>query len=217
VIKLENISKYYSIGGGRLHVLKNVNLEIKQGEYIAIMGPSGSGKSTLLHILGLLDKSSEGHYYFEGTNTNLLTDDQLSALRNKKIGFVFQSFNLFPQLNIIENVEVPFDYGDHTDKKERAVYLLEKLGLGKRMKHKPTELSGGEMQRVAIARALVNNPDIIFADEPTGNLDEKTGYEILGIFDELNKLGCTIILITHNVAFKGRVKKVINIRDGNVY
>ena len=214
MILFKNVSKYYFVGGHRLEVLKNINLRIEKGEYIALMGPSGSGKTTLLDIIGLLNKPSKGEYFLDEKNTGEFTDDYSSMVRNKKIGFIFQTFNLFPQLSIVENVEVPFEYSNQEWKRDKAVDLLKKVGLGKRVKHKPTELSGGEMQRVAIARALANDPDIIVADEPTGNLDEKTGLEIMDIFDELNSSGRTIIMATHNVNFKKRVRKVYEMKDG---
>jgi putative ABC transport system ATP-binding protein len=216
MITLENVCKHFNIGNKCLEILKNVDLTVKKHDYLALMGHSGSGKSTLLYLLGLLDRPNSGKYYLNGKNTGELDDEEISALRNKKIGFIFQAFNLFPNLNILENVEVPFEYGSQKNNREYAVSLLEKVGLAGRMNHKPTELSGGEMQRVAIARALVNKPDIIIADEPTGNLDEKTGYEILDIFDRLNEQGAAIIMATHNQEFKKRVKRVVLMKDGRI-
>src|SRR3989339_229638 len=200
IVSLENVCKTYDIGGGKLAVLKSVNLSISDGEYIAIMGPSGSGKSTLLNILGCLDRPSAGSYILAGEDISSLADDRLSAIRGKRIGFVFQSYNLISQLNVIENIEVPIYYqriGEHKSI-ARAKELAELVGLGQRLTHRPSQLSGGQQQRVAIARSLANDPVIILADEPTGNLDSKSGEEILGILDDLHSKGKTLVIVTHD-------------------
>jgi putative ABC transport system ATP-binding protein len=218
LINLVNVTKKYIVGDSVVNALKNVSISIEKGEYVAIMGPSGSGKSTLLNIIGLLDKPTEGKYFLEEKDVSLFQDNVASQIRNKKIGFIFQTFNLFPQLSVIENIEVPLEYSKEYKKnvKEKILELISRLGLSHRIRHKPTQLSGGEMQRVAIARALVNDPLIILADEPTGNIDEKSGDEIIDIFTQLNKEGKTIILVTHNPRYKKVVKRVITLHDGKV-
>jgi putative ABC transport system ATP-binding protein len=218
IVELNNVHKFYVLGGNRLHVLKGVNLAIARGEYVAIMGPSGSGKSTLLNLLGLLDVVDSGDYRLAGDDVGRLDDYDLAKRRNSRIGFVFQSFNLFPQLDVVGNIEVPMVYGRRPlrERRERAEELAETVGLGHRLRHRPRHLSGGEMQRTAIARALANEPPLLLADEPTGNLDEKTGNEIMELFDRLVAAGQTLILVTHNPAYKGRVQRVLRMHDGRV-
>ncbi|MBR4930148.1 MAG: ABC transporter ATP-binding protein, partial [Bacteroidaceae bacterium] len=199
LIEINNITKRYVMGDNEVMALRDVNLCIERGEYISIMGPSGSGKSTFMNILGCLDTPSTGEYKFNGVDVSNLNDDDLSDMRNREIGFVFQNFNLLPKLNAVQNVELPLAYAgvEASERRERAVRALERVKLADRMYHKPSELSGGQRQRVAIARALVTNPGILLADEPTGALDSKTGIEIMKLFDELHQEGNTIILITH--------------------
>lgn len=217
MILLENVDKIYQKNGDvKVIALKNVSLSIKQGELVAITGPSGSGKSTLMNILGLLDQPDSGKYTMDDQEVSKLSIDKLAKLRNEKIGFVFQSFNLLPRTSALENVELPLIYTDHTNIKERALNALRIVGLEDRASHNPNELSGGEQQRVAIARALVNDPDIILADEPTGNLDTKVGLEIMEIFQNLNSEGKTIILITHNRKLAEHANRIIRIVDGKI-
>jgi putative ABC transport system ATP-binding protein len=218
LIKMKNIKKIYDLGEVKVQVLKNVNLEVKEKEHISIMGPSGSGKTTLLNIIGCLDKPTEGEYFLEGINISQLDDDQLSEIRNKKIGFIFQNYNLIPQLNVIENISLPLIYKGINEKEiiERAKYYANLVGLGDRLYHRPTELSGGQQQRVAIARALVNEPLIILGDEPTGNLDTKTGKEIMEIIKKLNEMGRTIIIITHDPKVAEYGERVVKILDGEI-
>ena len=218
VIRLKNLHKFYELGARRLHVLKGIDLDIGRGEYIAIMGPSGSGKSTLLNVLGLLDVADSGSYELAGEDVSQLHEQKLAWHRARRIGFVFQSFNLFPHLNVMQNIEVPMIYADRNtrDRRKRARALAERVGLGDRVDHKPRQLSGGEMQRVAVARALANEPPLLLADEPTGNLDEKTGDEILALFDELIAAGQTMILVTHNPTYKDRVGRVLSMKDGEL-
>ena len=218
VIRLHNIQKVYDAGETSVHALRGVTLAIGKGEYVAIMGPSGSGKSTLMHILGLLDTATEGEYELAGEKVSDLTGWSLARLRNKRIGFVFQTYNLLPRATILRNVELPMMYAgaSRSQRRERASEVLRRLGLGDRLKHVPSQLSGGQRQRVAIARALVNDPAIILADEPTGNLDSKTGEEILEIFDDLNRQGHTLILVTHDHAVAGRAHRLITLVDGQV-
>ena len=196
--------------------MHGLNFEIDKGEFVSIMGPSGSGKSTLMHILGFLDKLTTGKYYFEGQDVSELEDDQLAEMRSKKIGFVFQSFNLLNRSSALENVMLPLLYTNLSkeERTKRAVELLEQVGLGHRLDHSPSKLSGGEKQRVAIARALVNNPEVIFADEPTGNLDSKSGLQVMKILQELNEAGNTIILVTHERYTAEHAKRIIKVRDG---
>jgi len=217
-LKLENIYKIYKMDKIEIKALRGVNLEIQKGDYIGIMGPSGSGKSTLLHIIGFLDKPTSGNYIFENKEMANLTEDELAEIRNKRVGFVFQFFNLIPRLNALQNVELPLIYMGIERKKRREIALefLEKVGLIDRRFHKPTELSGGEAQRVAIARALVTGADLILADEPTGNLDTKTGEEIMNIFDKLNEEGKTIIVVSHSQDVVKHTKKVYSMRDGQI-
>ncbi|MCD6386108.1 ABC transporter ATP-binding protein [Candidatus Sumerlaeota bacterium] len=218
MIKTERLNKTYQIGPIKVPALRGVDIEIKSGEFIAIMGPSGSGKSTLMHILGMLDRPSSGHYYFKSRKIDELNDTELSATRNREIGFVFQFFNLLPHLTILQNVELPLAYGGVVARRrrERARAALEKVGLAGRMNHLPTEISGGERQRAAIARALVTEPSVIMADEPTGNLDTRTGKEILNLFKEINQRGTTIILVTHEEEIARFSQRIIFLRDGEI-
>ena len=212
LIEIKDLKKSYSLGKTDVPVIHGINLNIKENEYVAIMGPSGSGKSTLMNILGCLDTATSGHYYLNKVDVNTLSDDDLSIMRNKEIGFIFQSFNLLPRLNAIQNVELPLIYSGVTrqERREKALEALGKVDLSDRVNHKPTELSGGQRQRVAIARALVTNPGILLADEPTGALDSKTGVDIMRLFDQLQKEGNTIIVITHE-------QELANYAHTNIY
>lgn len=218
LIQLVDINKKHFLGDNILHILVNINLEIQKGEFTAIVGPSGSGKSTLMNILGCLDRPTSGEYFLNGKNVAALTDDELASVRNRQVGFVFQSFNLLPRISAQENVALPLIYAGGINEKERlerAAELLDMVGLSDRMGHRPNELSGGQKQRVAIARALINNPSIIMADEPTGNLDSKSSVEIMQIFKDLNEQqGKTVILVTHDQEIAERAKRVITVRDG---
>ncbi len=218
IIRLQEIHKIYVLGLTQVHALRGVTLTIGRGEYVAIMGPSGSGKSTLMNIIGCLDVPTRGRYLLNGQDVSRLSDDALARIRNKEIGFVFQTFNLLPRATALHNVELPLIYNGLPGgkRKEKARLALEKVGLGDRMHHKPNELSGGQRQRVAIARALVNDPSIILADEPTGNLDSKTGEEIMEIFDHLHAQGNTIILVTHEDFIARHAHKIIHLRDGKI-
>lgn len=218
MIKLENINKIYQNGDISVHALKNVNLHIKKGEFTAIMGQSGSGKSTMMNILGCLDLLSSGTFILDGISIDTLTDNQLAEIRNKKIGFIFQSFNLLPKLSAIENVELPMAYGrvSPKERREKALEALKKVGLQDRGHHKPNELSGGQRQRVAIARAIASNPSILLADEPTGNLDSKSEEEIMEIFKSLNKEGVTIIIVTHEPNIGKECKRRVVFKDGEI-
>jgi putative ABC transport system ATP-binding protein len=218
VIKIQNIKKTYIMGTVEVHALVDVSLQINKNEYVAIMGPSGSGKSTLMNIIGCLDTPTSGLYEFNGVNVSDMNDNQLAKIRNKEIGFVFQTFNLLARSNALHNVELPLVYAGMKkhDRRARAEESLNHVGLSDRMHHKPNELSGGQRQRVAVARALVTNPSIILADEPTGNLDSKTGVEIMGLFDELHKQGNTIILVTHEEDIARYAHRIIRVRDGLV-
>ncbi len=215
-IALSNVKKIYHMGDTEVAALAGINLNISAGEFTAIMGPSGSGKSTLMNILGCLDRPTEGSYLLDGQEVAFMTDDQLAVTRNKKIGFVFQNFNLLPRISAMQNVALPLVYSGvpKKDREQKANEALEAVGLEKRLDHRPNELSGGQRQRVAIARALVNDPTIIMADEPTGNLDSKSGVEVMAIFDKLNALGRTIILVTHEPDIAEYAKRVIHVRDG---
>jgi putative ABC transport system ATP-binding protein len=218
VINIKNISKTYIMGTEAVHALHDVSLQIERGEYVAIMGPSGSGKSTLMNILGCLDTPSTGLYEFNGVNVSEMNDNELAKIRNKEIGFVFQTFNLIPRSDALHNVELPLIYGgiNAHERKRLAAESLEHVNLGDRMHHRPNELSGGQRQRVAIARALVTKPSIILADEPTGNLDTKTGEEIMALLEELHHNGNTIILVTHEEYIAEHANRIIRIRDGMV-
>jgi len=218
IINIEHIAKIYQVGTEEVHALADVSLRIDKNEYVAIMGPSGSGKSTLMNILGCLDTPTHGLYDFTGNNVSQMNDNQLAEIRNREIGFVFQTFNLLPRSDSLHNVELPLIYSgmSSAERKEKAKIALEKVGLGDRMDHKPNELSGGQRQRVAIARALVTNPSIILADEPTGNLDTKTGEDIMFLFNELHELGNTIILVTHEEYIAEHAARIIRLRDGLV-
>ncbi|HJX25968.1 MAG TPA: ABC transporter ATP-binding protein [Chthoniobacterales bacterium] len=216
VIDIENITKNYVMGEETVHALRGVSLQIHRNEYIAIMGPSGSGKSTLMNMLGCLDTPSSGRYEFNGKNVAEMNDDELAAIRNREIGFVFQTFNLLPRSTSLRNVELPLIYAgiNPVAREEQAMKAMEDVGLGDRMHHKPNELSGGQRQRVAIARALVNRPSIILADEPTGNLDSKTGEEIMVLFENLYRRGNTIILVTHEADIAAHARRTVHLRDG---
>lgn len=218
IIELEHISKRYVMGEEIIHALRDVTLRITKNEYAAFMGPSGSGKSTLMNILGCLDSPSGGDYILNGANVSKMTDAELASVRNKEIGFVFQTFNLLPRLSSLENVALPLIYAGYSrkDRLAKAAEALTSVGLGTRMGHKPNELSGGQRQRVAVARALVNDPSIILADEPTGNLDSKTSYEIMNLFDDLHAKGNTIILVTHEEDIARFAERIVRLRDGNI-
>ena len=218
VIRTEALAKMYQMGAEEVHALRGIDVEIRKGEYVAIMGPSGSGKSTLMNLIGCLDSPSSGRYWLAGRLVSDLDDDELAYIRNKEIGFVFQTFNLLPRATALHNVELPLIYnGTPAEERiERAKKALERVDLVPRMHHKPNELSGGQRQRVAIARALVNNPSIVLADEPTGNLDSKTGEEIMNLFENLHGQGNTIILVTHEMDIARHAHRVIFIRDGKI-
>jgi len=216
VIEIDGVTKLYRMGEEIIHALRGVALKIHRNEYLAIMGPSGSGKSTLMNMLGCLDTPTEGHYEFNGKDVSVMEDDELAEIRNREIGFVFQTFNLLPRSNALHNVELPLIYAGKPrhERHEHAKQALTRVGLGERMLHKPNELSGGQRQRVAIARALVNNPSIILADEPTGNLDSKTGEEIMALFEQLYLQGNTIIVVTHEEDIARHARRIVRLRDG---
>ena len=216
VIEIEGVTKLYRMGTETIHALRGVNLKIRRNEYLAIMGPSGSGKSTLMNMLGCLDTPTAGRYEFSRKNVATMVDDELADIRNREIGFVFQTFNLLPRSNALHNVELPLIYAGvgRAERLEKARHSLENVGLGERMFHRPNELSGGQRQRVAIARALVNNPSIILADEPTGNLDSKTGEEIMALFEQLYAQGNTIIVVTHEEDIARHARRIVRLRDG---
>src|ERR1035437_1263233 len=218
IIQLTNIAKNYKIGTEIIHALRSVSLEIYKNEYVALMGPSGSGKSTLMNVLGCLDSPSSGNYVLNGTSVAQMADNKLAEVRNKEIGFVFQSFNLLPRSTALDNIMLPLIYAgiSKTDRLNRGKEVLEQVGLGDRITHKPNELSGGQRQRVAIARALVNHPAIILADEPTGNLDSKTSIEIMGLFEAIHKKGNTIILVTHEEDIAKYAHRIVRLKDGVV-
>ena len=218
VIQIENLTRVYQMGETEVRALAGVSLEVQRNEYIAIMGPSGSGKSTLMNMIGCLDTPSSGEYVLNGNRVSQMNDSDLAEVRNREIGFVFQTFNLLPRTSCLANVELPLIYAGvkASDRKERALEVLDKVGLGDRVDHKPNELSGGQRQRVAIARALVNSPSILLADEPTGNLDTKTGDEIMLLFEELYRAGNTIILVTHENEIAQYARRIVRLRDGLV-
>lgn len=218
MIDLKDIVKIYRTGGEELVALKEISLHIAEGEFTSIMGPSGSGKSTMMNILGLLDRFDSGTYILNGQNVTGLSDNESAHVRNKEIGFVFQSFNLMPRMTILENVELPMVYAGipAKERKERALKALDRVGLSDRVKHRPNEISGGQKQRVAIARAIVNTPAVLMADEPTGNLDSKTTLEIMRIFQELNAEGTTIVMVTHEPEVAAYTKRIVSFRDGEI-
>ncbi|MFK7696090.1 ABC transporter ATP-binding protein [Paenibacillus sp. HJGM_3] len=218
MIELNNISKVYGRGSALVPILQEVSLSIEAGEFVAIVGPSGSGKSTMMNMIGLLDTPTEGTYLLDGVATEKLSDSQLARLRNEKIGFIFQQFNLLPRLSAVENVELPLIYAGmgKRDRRERAAHVLESLGMGERLGHRPSQLSGGQQQRVAIARALAVAPSLLLADEPTGALDSRTGIEVLELIMELNEQGNTIVLITHDLHIAEHAKRIVSIRDGRI-
>jgi putative ABC transport system ATP-binding protein len=218
ILVMERLCKSYELGTMELKVLRDIELTINNGDYVAIMGPSGSGKSTLLNMIGCLDRPTSGDYWLGGQNVSLLDDDQLSLIRGARIGFIFQSFNLINQLNVVENIEVPMYYQGYSEHEsaERAIELAKMVGLGERLDHRPSELSGGQQQRVAIARSLANDPLIILADEPTGNLDSESGSEILKILMDLHKQGKTLIVVTHDEGIAENAGRVVEIFDGRI-
>ncbi|MDX2369208.1 MAG: ABC transporter ATP-binding protein [Colwellia sp.] len=218
IIKISNINKTYQVGEQPLHALQNIQLNIKQGEYLSLMGPSGSGKSTLLNMIGLLDRPDTGQYQLQGENTELLTEEQRALLRRKHIGFVFQSFHLIPRLTALENVELPLMLAGVKPKlrREKASKLLSELGLGNHIGQLPKQLSGGQLQRVGIARALITEPTILLADEPTGNLDQKSGQEVTDILERYNRNGITLLVVTHDIALSNRAQRQLNMVDGAI-
>ena len=219
LLQAENLCKTYDLGVAKVDALRGASIKIDRGEYVAIMGPSGSGKSTLMHILGCLDSPTSGEYRLDGTEVSHLMGPALARVRNRQIGFVFQNFNLLPRVDLVNNVALPLVYQGglgRRERRERAAALLAKLGLGHRLRHKPSELSGGERQRASIARALVNDPNIVLADEPTGNLDTKTGAEIMAVLDSLSRKGKTVILVTHDASVAQHAQRVVYIEDGMV-
>ena len=216
MLELENITKMYKAGQTEVPALRGISCHIKSGEMVSIVGPSGSGKSTLMNIIGCLDRPTSGKYRLEGIEVDRLNDNQLAEIRNKKIGFVFQSFNLLPRVTALANVELPLIYAGASNRRQRALQVLESVGLAHRVNHTPSQLAGGEQQRVAIARALANNPTLILADEPTGNLDTRTSQEIMAIFKKLNEQGMTIILVTHEPDIAAYTQRTIRVRDGQI-
>ena len=218
VIKTVNITRQFIMGKEVIKVLHGINIEVNKNEYVAFMGPSGSGKSTFMNIIGCLDTPSGGQYFLNGKDVSKMTDNQLAEVRNKEIGFIFQTFNLLPRYTALENVALPLVYAglSKTERISKAKYALEQVGLADRMKHKPNELSGGQRQRVAIARALVNTPSLLLADEPTGNLDSKTSFEIMGLFNDLHSKGNTIIVVTHEEDIAKHTSRIVRLRDGMI-
>jgi len=216
MIELDNITKIYKMGRTQVAALRGISCRIGQGEMVSIIGPSGSGKSTLMNIIGCLDKPTSGQYQLDGIEVNKVSDNKLAEIRNKKIGFVFQSFNLLSRTTALTNVGLPLIYGGSGNRRQRALQALESVGLAHRAKHKPNELAGGEQQRVAIARALINNPSLILADEPTGNLDTQTSKEIMLLFKQLNQQGITIVLVTHEPYIAAYTQRTIKMRDGQI-
>ena len=218
MLEVRNLIKTYKTGDFEFTALNNISLKVEKGEFTAIMGASGSGKSTLMNILGCLDKMNSGEYILNGQNISILNDNELAYIRNKEIGFVFQSFNLIPRINLLENVQLPMMYAGipAKERKEKALYALEKVGLSDRVKHLPNEISGGQKQRAAIARAIVNSPAVIMADEPTGNLDSKSSEDIMRIFQDLNKEGATILMVTHENDIADHTNRIVRFRDGEI-
>lgn len=218
VIKIRNITRNFPLGNEVVKILKGIDLDIERGEYVALMGPSGSGKSTLMNLLGCLDTPTSGTYELNGKDVSNMSDDELAEIRNREIGFVFQTFNLLPRTTALENVALPMIYAGKSKKErtERATQVLQDVGLGDRMDHRPNQLSGGQRQRVAVGRALVNNPSIILADEPTGNLDSKTSLEIMNLFNQIHKAGNTVILVTHEEEIAENAHRIIRLRDGMI-
>lgn len=218
IIKTQNLKRSYQMGEEEVHALNGVDIQIEKGDYVAIMGPSGSGKSTLMNLLGCLDTPTSGEYWLNETAVSSLTDDELARVRNKEVGFVFQTFHLLPRYTALENVQLPLVYSnvDPVERLQRARQALSDVDLADRMSHRPNELSGGQRQRVAVARALINRPSILLADEPTGNLDSNTGKDILGLFDRLHRSGNTIILVTHDAEVASHARRVIRLRDGRI-
>ena len=218
IIRTHELKRYYQMGGETIHALSGVDLVVKRGEYVAIMGPSGSGKSTLMNLIGCLDTPDEGQYWLNGKLVSEMNDRELARVRNKEVGFVFQTFNLLARANALHNVEMPLIYAGMRRKErlERARQALERVGLGERMMHRPSEMSGGQRQRVAVARALVTEPSILLADEPTGNLDSVTGEEIMRLFDELHGSGHTILVVTHEADIAGHAERIIHLHDGHI-
>src|SRR5580765_7462857 len=218
LIDIRDITKVYDMGEERVRALDGVSLGVERGEYVAIMGPSGSGKSTLMNLIGCLDTPTSGSYVLNGREVARMTDDELAQIRNQEIGFVFQTFNLLPRTNALQQVELPLVYSGlaRKERRERAVKALEAVVLGDRMNHQPNEMSGGQRQRVAVARALINNPSILLADEPTGNLDSQTGAEIMALFDELNSRGNTIVLVTHEEDIAAHARRIVRLKDGKI-
>jgi putative ABC transport system ATP-binding protein len=218
LIDIRDITKVYQMGDQQVQALAGVSVGVGRGEYVAVMGPSGSGKSTLMNLIGCLDTPSSGSYVLNGKEVARMTDDELASIRNQEIGFVFQTFNLLPRTSAVQQVELPLVYGGTSKKerRERAIHALKAVGLADRMNHTPNELSGGQRQRVAVARALINDPSILLADEPTGNLDSQTGAEIMTLFDELNSKGNTIVLVTHEEDIAARARRIVRLKDGKV-
>jgi putative ABC transport system ATP-binding protein len=218
LIDIRDITKVYVMGEEKVQALAGVTLGVERGEYVAVMGPSGSGKSTLMNLIGCLDTPSSGSYVLNGREVARMSDDELAAIRNQEIGFVFQTFNLLPRTSALQQVELPLVYGglSRKDRRERAIQSLKAVGLGDRMSHQPSELSGGQRQRVAIARALINDPSILLADEPTGNLDSQTGQEIMALFDELNRKGNAIVLVTHEEDIAAHARRIVRLLDGRI-
>jgi putative ABC transport system ATP-binding protein len=219
LIDIRDIAKVYEMGEEKVYALHGVSLGVERGEYVAIMGPSGSGKSTLMNLIGCLDTPTSGSYILNGKEVARMTDDELAAIRNQEIGFVFQTFNLLPRTSALQQVELPLVYGglSRKERRERAVRALKAVGLGDRMNHTPNEMSGGQRQRVAIARALINDPSILLADEPTGNLDSQTGAEIMALFDELNARGNTIVVVTHEEDIAAHARRIVRLKDGKIW